>query len=231
MKTIITVDNGNTNPHVGVFKDELLMQVLPLNDFELNDDEAFYISSSVGDKERLTHFKSLSIKQLFKDKQFLDMPVDYAQTLGEDRLAVCYYAFKKFSGKTLVVDAGTFITVDLVDDEGHRGGYIFPGLKTSLDSYQKGSLLPHLKAPSAQEKINLESIPKNTEEAILKAVVIQMKSSLDYIIEKEKPDNLLLTGGQGEYLKAIMMSQIETVVDRDLIHKSLFLIAKNILAL
>lgn len=230
MRTIVTIDNGNTNPHYGLFQEDSLVHVMPLEAFEESEDNTFYISSSVGAKERIEKFNAISIRQLFKDKQFLDMPVDYSQTLGEDRLAVCYYAFKKFEGNTLVIDAGTFITVDLVTDDGHKGGYIFPGLKTSLDSYQKGSLLPHLKTPNANDDLDLDNLPKNTEEAILKAVTLQLKSSLKYIIDQLKPDNLLITGGQGEHVKVLLSGEVNAIVDRDLIHKSLYLIAKNILA-
>lgn len=64
-----------------------------------------------------------------------DLPVplrlDYEtpETLGQDRLVVAFEAFRRSGGGAVVVDAGTAITVDVVDSGGvFRGGAIAPGL-------------------------------------------------------------------------------------------------------
>ena len=44
---IITVDNGNTNPHVGIFQEQKLVSVVPLKDFSLLPDD-FILVSDVG---------------------------------------------------------------------------------------------------------------------------------------------------------------------------------------
>ena len=51
--------------------------------------------------------------------------------LGADRWAGVIGAWNKFGGPVCVVDAGTAITVDVVDGEGrHQGGLIAPGPQT-----------------------------------------------------------------------------------------------------
>jgi type III pantothenate kinase len=51
--------------------------------------------------------------------------------LGADRWAAIIGAFTKFGGPVCVVDAGTAITVDVVDGKGrHQGGLIAPGPQT-----------------------------------------------------------------------------------------------------
>ncbi|HEY1772959.1 MAG TPA: type III pantothenate kinase [Gammaproteobacteria bacterium] len=51
--------------------------------------------------------------------------------LGADRWAAVIGAFTKFGGPSCVMDAGTAITVDAVDESGqHRGGLIAPGPQT-----------------------------------------------------------------------------------------------------
>lgn len=51
--------------------------------------------------------------------------------LGADRWAAVIGAFTRFGGPVCVVDAGTAITVDVVDAQGlHQGGLIAPGPQT-----------------------------------------------------------------------------------------------------
>lgn len=51
--------------------------------------------------------------------------------LGADRWAAVIGAFRHYGGPVCVVDAGTAITVDLVDQRGvHQGGLIAPGPQT-----------------------------------------------------------------------------------------------------
>lgn len=58
------------------------------------------------------------------------------ERLGMDRWAAVVAAYQQCHGAVMVIDAGTAVTVDLVDRSGqHLGGYIVPGewlMKTSL---------------------------------------------------------------------------------------------------
>ena len=52
--------------------------------------------------------------------------------LGVDRWLAMIGATKKYGGNLLVVDAGTAITLDIINDElMHLGGFILPGLRVS----------------------------------------------------------------------------------------------------
>ena len=54
------------------------------------------------------------------------MPVHYQKSLGEDRLALAYYAYKTLQSPTMIIDGGTFLTIDFVNSDGFLGGYIAP---------------------------------------------------------------------------------------------------------
>ena len=57
--------------------------------------------------------------------------------LGVDRWLAIVAAYQQFPEALLVIDAGTAITMDLVDAQGqHLGGYILPGLQL-MNQYQK----------------------------------------------------------------------------------------------
>ena len=47
----------------------------------------------------------------------------YYKTMGIDRIMVC-----EAMNNAVVIDAGSAITVDLIEKGEHKGGYIYPGL-------------------------------------------------------------------------------------------------------
>jgi type III pantothenate kinase len=215
---IITVDNGNTNPHAGIFLDDKLESVVPLEKFKpLTDD--FILISSVGKK--LEFSASYDLATLRLEKSFLNMPVNYTKTLGDDRLYESFFLFQKIekAERVLLIDAGTFLTADLINTEGFMGGYIFPGSKTFLKSYTLGAQLPLV------QNLKLVShLPHSTEEAISMAHDIYLDSILENLIKKIAPSRIVLTGGDGQileekYKKLNLAFQLEYVPH--LLHKSL----------
>ncbi len=225
---LITIDNGNTNPHVGIFQDEKLLSVIPLKNYQPKEND-FIIASDVGAPLTLTPSFDLKAKRHTKNNPyFFEMPVNYSETLGDDRLILGYLAFKKIKQKeiVLVIDAGTFITMDIVTENGFQGGYIFPGIKTFLASYTQGSKLPIL----TQKEFDLKDLPHSTEEAILGAMNCYLESILGSIIKKTSPSKIVITGGglniiKAEVLKLNLKVQLES--DPHLIHLALELLYRN----
>jgi type III pantothenate kinase len=224
---IITVDNGNTNPHVGIFENDKLAGLIPLKDFTpLHDD--YILISNVG---RPLNFKpSFDLKAMHVNHFFFDMPVNYTETLGDDRLIAGYSAYKQLkpNESALVIDAGTFITIDLVNHTGFVGGYIFPGLSTFLSSYHKGFKLPLLEI---KNDFLITELPHSTDEAILGAADIYIDSLLESTIKKTSPGKIVLTGGSLELIKnkisKLNLPKFLIETNRHLIHLSLFEIYQN----
>lgn len=228
---VITIDNGNTNPHVGIFEKQKLTAVVPLKSFvPLADD--ILIASDVGAPLNLTLSIDLKSRRHTKDHPyFLDMKVHYAETLGDDRLICGYYAYKKIKHekeKILLIDAGTFITMDVITSKGFEGGYIFPGVKTFLGSYGKGAQLPVLNNKDYAAK----ELPHTTEEAILGAKEIYLDSILKGIVQQTMPSKIFITGGAGDFIMR-KLSELSLKVplesDPHLIHSALFLIQQSLL--
>lgn len=221
---LVTIDNGNTHQRVGFFTEGVLTDVVPFDQYiqEKND---FILISSVG--LPLPIKPSFDLKSKRTKTHFFDMKVNYSETLGEDRLVASYGVFKKLKEKekALIVDAGTFITCDLVTTEGFEGGYILPGLNRFLKIYGDSAHLPALTA----EKLFQESseLPHSTEEAILKATEIYLKSSLEEIIRLTAPDKVVFTGGSAEVIKKLISSKVRFESDRHLIHLALSLIHQS----
>jgi type III pantothenate kinase len=228
---IITVDNGNTNPHVGIFQDEKLLSVIPLKDFTRQKDD-FILISDVGAPLSFQASFDLKTKRHTIDKQnyFFDMPAHYAETLGDDRLISAYYLFKQLKApeSILLIDAGTFMTMDLVSDKGFLGGFIFPGINTFLLSYKRGSNLSVLEP---KKDFKMTGLPHSTEEAILGAADCYLDSVLESVIKKACPSKIIITGGSLDliYNKILKLnlSKVQIETNRHLLHSSLFLIYQN----
>ena len=63
----------------------------------------------------------------------IDVGVSDAKAIGVDRVCAAAAAYDKIEGACAIVDIGTAITVDLVDDEGTLvGGAILPGIHMQL---------------------------------------------------------------------------------------------------
>ena len=60
--------------------------------------------------------------------------------LGVDRWLALLAAYNTCRQACIVIDAGTALTIDVVDNEGqHLGGYIVPGFQTCLKSLETGT--------------------------------------------------------------------------------------------
>lgn len=222
---VATVDHGNTNPHVGLFCNEQLTEVLPLNEFLKLDHCKFKkVISSVGKSELIERLDGVFINQFFNEKNFLTMPVHYSETLGQDRLACAYYAFKKYPNqRVLILDIGTFFTADLVTRDGLEGGYIFPGLRLSNDLYKNGA---QLFSVENLNEITSSSLAHTTSDAIKNALHLQFEAIVKELETRVNPDLVLITGGQSHFLEKF--TKAKTLADKELIHHALYEIFKSL---
>lgn len=205
-----TYDVGNSHPHVGVFKDGALISTQAIGQKEINRENAIVCSVNV-------EVLSSQVFQEFTGDQFLNMPVHYSPTLGHDRLSLAHLAFNLFPQKeVMIIDAGTFITVDFVNKDGLQGGYIIPGINTLAESYQRGRQLSKAQASRPLQT----SRPQTTQEAMAHGLSLVEKGLVSQIGKLKSKDTLvMLTGGQRTFLQ----KNLETDIDEDhLIHFALY---------
>jgi len=217
---LATLDLGNTNPNVGIFENGKLLKVISLDNYHPSEDEVKIVCKV---KNQSLNFNYINLNSFKKNKMFFDMPFHYSETLGIDRLVAGYFTFKQSQLKTAVIDAGTFITMDIVDANGFQGGYIYPGIKTFLQSYHRGENLKALEFKFC----DVTSLPHSTEEAILFASQNYLKSIIEDFIKKTSPSRIFLTGGSMEIIEKLINElnlKIEIQKDYSLLHHSMQLI-------
>ena len=119
---------------------------------------------------------------------FIDLKTQY-QGLGADRMMVC-----KAIEHGVIVDAGSAITVDVMQKGIHQGGFITLGLQSFEKSFATISKALNFKI---DEKIDLDHLPQNTQDALNFATFQAVVGA----IEKVRGDlPLYFCGGDAEKL-------------------------------
>ena len=179
---MILCDIGNTTYHFlvnGKHKKYFLDEKVPKFDEEL-----YFVSVNEKGTKRLLK-KNPQAKNI---KDILKFETIY-QGLGIDRAVAC-----SFQQNAVIVDAGSAITVDIIENGVHMGGFILLGLRRFMKSYPKIS--KKLKF-DFEKNINLDKIPLQTKDAITYAM---MKSIILPIKEVSLNKNIIFTGGDGKLL-------------------------------
>ena len=132
------------------------------------------------------------------------------QTLGADRIALATAAFyHNQKGNTLVIDAGTCITYDMVNDYGeYLGGSISPGLNMRYRAlHEQTSNLPLLKFEAP-----FDFIGNSTESSIQSGVINGICHEIDGVIDQYNSRftdlTVILTGGDAHFLSKRLKNTI-----------------------
>lgn len=221
MKNFYSFDIGNSHPHIGIFQDGELQRVSPLNEFHEFSQVQFGCASIVGKiPSELTELlvKLPSLPKI-ENQLFFEMPVQYTPSLGQDRLVSAYHLFQNIQEPTLLIDAGTFVTIDLITPQGFRGGHILPGKKILLESYGRAAQLPTLNLD--QIKIEWEQLPQSTEQAIANSVILLYRDFLESFLKRHKVKNIVLTGGSATFFTPLLAKTLNVQQEPHLIHYAL----------
>ncbi len=142
------------------------------------------------------------------------LKIDYPRKgqIGADRLANAVAALSQYGAPVIVLDFGTAVTFDVVNDQkAYCGGVIAPGLNAMTDYlHERTALLPRIKLRSPRRAIG-----KSTEEAMLAGAVYGYRGLVREILAALKKElhgkpSVVATGGQAE-LVTRGMCEIDSV--------------------
>ena len=130
--------------------------------------------------------------------------------VGTDRLLAAYAATQLNQQQaSVIIDAGTAVTIDYVNSQGtFCGGMIFPGISTSLKSLSTNTaVLPDLTNTRVEAVTHDIRIGDDTQSAILHGVAQSQAWAIVTIAEKlskQHDAKVFVTGGDAELVKNIM---------------------------
>lgn len=138
---------------------------------------------------------------------------DTAQ-MGIDRWSATVAASQIVEGPCVVVDAGTAITIDILNAKHqHQGGYILPGMELMLASLQDKTAISKERIPEVEMLGNLHP-GQTTSSAIANAVSLACAGFVTRAAgTAENGAQIVLTGGQSSVLKEIVPSPVTIVPD------------------
>ena len=123
------------------------------------------------------------------------------ELLGVDRWLSLIAVRRDYILPAVIVDCGTAITLDVLDDQGnHRGGLIAPGLNLMKQSLQQGA--HNLDFYSDQLSVGLSN---STDAAIHSGTVYSVVGMIEFVVNKllaseGQEVTLIMTGGDAELL-------------------------------
>ncbi len=213
-KLLLTVDIGNNTIDNAIFRGKVVTSRFKLSNdiipkynkllynsgskYEINAlicSVVPYLTRKVISSLKKSHIRSLRIRDLPSKPSISG---EY-KGLGEDRRVSMWSALQFYKLPCVVIDLGSAITIDVVDENGRfRGGMIIPGVSMWVRSLAQGTaLLPELRYSQIKRG---SLLGKNTKQCIRAGIDYGLVDMMDGILDRiekslgERP-RIVLTGG------------------------------------
>ena len=211
----LVIDVGNTQIKVGVYDGHVLVhrENFDASNWEASFDrlyKEFHIEKGI-----LSHVSRLDTDAINAMKGKLDVMLldrntkvpfenlySTPDTLGVDRIALAAAAATKHPGEpVLVIDAGTCITFDFVNEKNqYEGGSISPGIQMRYRAVHEFTANLPLLTPENE----IPELGDSTDRAIHKGILGGVANEIDGVIEEYMSKNetltVVLTGGDANFL-------------------------------
>jgi len=221
---LLAVDVGNTQTHLGMFRDEELVEhwrfatvrestadelasvlvgLLHLRGLTVEDVSAAIVSSVV---PQLVHeYQGVGERYLGGNltvvgpslRSGIPIRTERPHEVGADRLVNSVAAYERIRSACIVVDFGTAITYDVVSADGELlGAIISPGIEISLEALsERVARLPRVELEAPPELIG-----RNTETSIQSGVIYGFAGQVDGIVGRLRAElgveaRVIATGG------------------------------------
>lgn len=220
----LIIDVGNTLLKIAVFNKGTIVSYrkVPLSEFAKNVRSVFSeftnirdtLVSSVGGlrPEEIEMLRVYSPVHVLSHASKIPFKNSYAtpETLGVDRIALATAAFYlNPNGNTLVIDAGSCVTYDMMNDYGeYLGGAISPGIMMRYRAmHQQTAKLPLLEMGAVADFIG-----NTTESSMHSGVVNGICNEIDGVIgqyaSRFRDLTVILTGGDAQFLSKRLKNTI-----------------------
>lgn len=181
---------------------------------------------------RLTVILEDVIQKMFKVKPLIvnykismNLNLDnYDKTkIGNDRIAICEYAIKKYDTPLIIFDFGTATTINVITNNNcFLGGSILTGVIMGLNTLNKNTA--QLKKAEIN-KTKLKIIGENSEECLISGAIYGNAAMLDGMVSNieetlKQKATILVTGGNAIYILDVCKTKI--IYEPDLLIEGLY---------
>lgn len=236
---ILAVDSGNTQAKAGLFVKGELREVRQLTLAELSalQQELQPEKSIICDVSGRWDAANNPSFYFFTHQSETPLRNEYRtpETLGMDRLAAAIGSASLYPNATsLIIDAGTCITIDLVV-EGKRyiGGSISPGIQMRYKALQEFTgKLPLGSLQTTDIPLTGQTTGEAIASGVQNGVLEEIRGTINRYSEEFKDQKILLCGGDAGFLYAKLQNTIfaeNLILNQDLVLHGLHAVAKTYL--
>ena len=212
----LILDIGNSNIKLALFEGHSLLEFFNNNNNSVAQSMAYVFEKYPSIEQVLISSVSVTSEDIVKfipkrckihvlDHTFLLPFINLYQTpdsLGLDRVALVSGAIKRYpNSNILIIDAGTCITYDFVDDQSqYHGGAISPGLRMRYKALNNQTS----RLPFIDPDVPNFFVGNTTNESIHSGITLGIIHEIEGTISKYSSDfpnlNVVLTGGDRDFL-------------------------------
>ena len=229
----LVIDAGNTSVKIGVYKEEVMVKhgriLYSDTDFDTKfnaflDSECTSITycsvAEINFKKHLS--KVLSPVTEITNESAFPFQNNYKtpKTLGVDRLVACTGALSlSKNSPILVIDIGTCITYDYVDDKNvYQGGPISPGIALRAKSMHNYTAnLPLVNLSLDKSPTQTMSTENALKMGITKGISFELNGFISEYLELNPNLKVFLTGGDAIFFEDALKNSIFAVENLNLI--------------
>jgi len=200
MNSPIYLDIGNTNVKWKFKDDYFEMPIIEFSFDKLPNSSKIWVSN-VSSNFCIRYKSKISVVESQKKYKSLVNSYKEPKYLGSDRWLAMIASYEINPRKSfLVVDIGTAVTFDFVNNSGkHLGGVIFPGLLKIRNTFDHFAI---------SKEFNINELSQSTQEAwssgTLELVVNGINQKIHDIKQREPDINIFLTGGGFHEVKSFL---------------------------
>jgi len=213
---VLTVDVGNTRIKAAVFEGSTVLEnfVFEKNELEKKIENILkkfqncsdLVVASVGSIEKISFLafeKQLNVHFLTNEDHFPFVnKYETPKTLGIDRMVLAAGATLRFPKQNrLVIDAGTCITYDFIDEfDNYLGGAISPGLRLRYEALHNYTARLPLLTLEIPQSYTGSSTAQAIHSGVVNGFVYEIDGFIDEYRENYSNFIIILTGGDTDFL-------------------------------
>lgn len=158
----------------------------------------------------------IEFAQVLKTSHGLITGYEQVEKLGIDR----WLQVLALSGQQknfCIVGCGTALTLDLLDDQHHLGGYILPSFYLQREALAQGTRRVQVPDGAFSDL----SAGRNTQDAVHHGILLGLVGAIEKLVRAEPNRELVLTGGDAELIQGFLDVSNVVRVEEDLLLKGL----------
>ena len=208
----LIVDEGNTLCKIAVMNNNEVLREIVSPEFEMvqvaelveqYDVTNAIVASTRGGAERICELLRSKVARVLHFTSQTEVPVviDYAsrQTLGTDRIAaavgvVCNMGIKD----ALIIDLGSAITFDIVENGVFKGGNISLGVAMRFRAlHEFTAALPLCQTAEVGETFG-STTKEAVEQGVMQGVLYEIEGYIERVLQKNRENSIIFCGGGAE---------------------------------